>query len=309
MSNLNHWRTFVAVYRSGSVTAAGTVLNLTQPGVSQHIQALEAQVGRKLFYREARRMVPTEEGKALYAQLAGPLDQIGAIEQRIFQARRGLRPLVRVGTPAEYFHAVALGALTQAPVRLRFSFGLAAELTQQLARGELDLVVATQLPADKALEHAPLREERLVLLGPRGVKLPAAHAKNASAAAAWLAQQRWLAYSPELPAIRRFWKVNFATRPSLEPVLVIPNFLALIRACVQGAGLTVAPEYLAYEALAARQLSRVWVGQTPAENTLWLVWRRGMQGEPVIGAAIRSLKAADAQFDKPFVAPATRRPV
>jgi DNA-binding transcriptional LysR family regulator len=53
---------------------------MTQPGVTQHLQALEEHVGRRLFFREARRMVPTEDGKALYARLAEPMDRLASIE-------------------------------------------------------------------------------------------------------------------------------------------------------------------------------------------------------------------------------------
>jgi DNA-binding transcriptional LysR family regulator len=298
MSNLNHLRTFVEVYRSQSVTAAALALNLTQPGVTQHLQALEAHVGRKLFFREARRMVPTDEGKSYYAQLAGPLDALADIERKVFDARRGLNPSVRVGSPAEYFNAVALAELADSPVRFFFTLGKSDELIDQLLQGSLDVVVATKLHEDKSLIFVPLREEELLLFGPKGFAVPKQINDQRSKVAAWLQQQRWLAYGHELPSIRRFWKVNFNARPVIDPVLVIPNFTGLLHACAQGAGITVAPAYLAREALAAKTITLAWPAQKPALNTLYLAYRRGSDKETAIAETISVLQRADAMFEQ-----------
>src|SRR5690606_40980576 len=60
------YRSFVAIYRAGSVSAAAASRHLTQPALSQHLAALEAEVGEPLFHRRPRKMVPTERGIALY---------------------------------------------------------------------------------------------------------------------------------------------------------------------------------------------------------------------------------------------------
>ena len=41
MSYLSQLQTFLEVYRLGSITAAATALNMTQPGATQHIKSLE----------------------------------------------------------------------------------------------------------------------------------------------------------------------------------------------------------------------------------------------------------------------------
>ena len=47
--SLQTLRSFVEVYRSGSISDAARALGLTQPAVSQHIAALETQLGKQLF--------------------------------------------------------------------------------------------------------------------------------------------------------------------------------------------------------------------------------------------------------------------
>ncbi len=63
--NFTHLRSFLAVARAGSVTAAASELHLTQPCVSFHIKALEQDLGLKLFVRVGRRIEPTEAARVV----------------------------------------------------------------------------------------------------------------------------------------------------------------------------------------------------------------------------------------------------
>lgn len=56
----NLYRTFLAVARHGSLSAAARGLGLTQPTVARHIDTLEASLGADLFLRSQRGLAPTE---------------------------------------------------------------------------------------------------------------------------------------------------------------------------------------------------------------------------------------------------------
>ncbi len=72
-------RAFVGVAESGSLSAAGRALGLSQPTVGRYIRALEADLGVRLFRRGPRGLDLTEAGRALLehgrtmAQAAGRL--------------------------------------------------------------------------------------------------------------------------------------------------------------------------------------------------------------------------------------------
>ncbi|SMF71832.1 transcriptional regulator, LysR family [Tistlia consotensis] len=53
------YRTFVAVLRAGSLSAAARALDLTQPTVTRHVAALERTVGCELFLRSRSGLSPT----------------------------------------------------------------------------------------------------------------------------------------------------------------------------------------------------------------------------------------------------------
>ena len=53
------YRTFLAVVRAGSFSAAARLTGSTQPTIGRQIQALEATLGLKLFSRSQRGLLPT----------------------------------------------------------------------------------------------------------------------------------------------------------------------------------------------------------------------------------------------------------
>ncbi|WEJ98102.1 MAG: LysR family transcriptional regulator [Candidatus Sphingomonas phytovorans] len=58
-------RSFAEIIRTGSATAAGRNLGMTQPAVSRIIAQLESTVGFELFYRDRGRLVPTKDALLL----------------------------------------------------------------------------------------------------------------------------------------------------------------------------------------------------------------------------------------------------
>ena len=67
---LNAVRAFEAVCRHGSILKAAEELNVVRGAVRQQIATLENHLGRKLFTRDGRRLVPTVQASA-FAAAAG----------------------------------------------------------------------------------------------------------------------------------------------------------------------------------------------------------------------------------------------
>jgi DNA-binding transcriptional LysR family regulator len=69
MMNLRQCEVFRAVMEAGTVTAAAERLNVTQPAVSKMLAQLERDLGFRIFLRQRRRLVPTQEAQALYQEV------------------------------------------------------------------------------------------------------------------------------------------------------------------------------------------------------------------------------------------------
>ena len=64
-----HIEGFRAVMHAGTATGAASLLNVTQPAISQLMSDLEATIGIALFDRRGGRLVPTENADRLYEEV------------------------------------------------------------------------------------------------------------------------------------------------------------------------------------------------------------------------------------------------
>lgn len=64
----DHYRSFLAVLREGSLSAAARTLGLTQPTLGRHIEALEAAFGSALFLRGTQGLLPTDTALSMQSQ-------------------------------------------------------------------------------------------------------------------------------------------------------------------------------------------------------------------------------------------------
>jgi DNA-binding transcriptional LysR family regulator len=151
MIDLTQLRSFVAVEQMGSFTLAAERLGLGQSTVSQHIQRLEASLGRKLLARDTHRVVLTGDGEALLGHAREMLSIQGQV-QSLF-ADNSLRGTLRLGV-SEDFVTSQLPAVLEAFVRshpsvdLELTVALSGVLYEMQDNGELDLVLAKRRLGD-----------------------------------------------------------------------------------------------------------------------------------------------------------------
>jgi DNA-binding transcriptional LysR family regulator len=276
MVNLEWYRSFIEVYRVGTVSGAAQVLHLTQPAVSQHIAALEAALGQPLFERMPRRMLPTNEGKRLYTQTAEAIEKLESVT--ICISPTDAPQLIRIGTPQEFFTERILTRLPQSENLLyRIRLGLAQGLIEQLLQGQLDVVVATQKIARSELEYQLIHKENFWLVAPPETVIPMPLESlqvDLTSLEQWLRGQPLIAYSEELPIVRRFWRVVFGRRLDVVPRLVLPDLQMIRQAIAIGFGFSVLPDYLCEEMVGTGALTLILKPTDAVSNQIWLAYRK-----------------------------------
>lgn len=85
------------VERQGSLTAAASVLHVTQSALSHSIKKLEQQLGTDIWLREGRSLRLTQAGQYLLAVADRVLPQLALAEDRLQQFARGERGALRIG--------------------------------------------------------------------------------------------------------------------------------------------------------------------------------------------------------------------
>ena len=166
-------RAFCQTARLGSVSRAAEALYVSQPAITLQLQALERDMGVRLFERSGRRLVPTREGEALY-ELARPLvegiDGLGtAFHQQVAGLDAGeLHVAAGSSTILYLLPKIVEGFRAAQPeVRLSLHNVTGAGGLNLLRSDEVDLAVGSMLDVPADLSYAPIYEFAPMLIAPR----------------------------------------------------------------------------------------------------------------------------------------------
>lgn len=154
--DLTGWRTFLAVCRLGSLSAAAVELGYTQSAISRQVAALEREVGVALVARRPRGVVPTAAGEA-FARHARVVVTAADRAVRAAQEAAEGRHLVTVGATPSAAAGLVPTALRDLAAAWSLTVALTGELEEQVATGALDLAVVTDAPPGLAADPRLVR--------------------------------------------------------------------------------------------------------------------------------------------------------
>jgi len=164
-------RVFQAVADEGSFSRAARALFLSQPAVTQHIQALEAELGVPLFDRLGRRIALTPAGQSLAQHVPQIMGLVRAAEVAAREAGGEASRTLRLGvseTLATYVLPPLLRDLQQRlpSIELRLCVGDSADLLVSLLNNTVELAFWLREAAHPQLEQLELASEPLVWVLP-----------------------------------------------------------------------------------------------------------------------------------------------
>jgi DNA-binding transcriptional LysR family regulator len=171
--DLRRLEVFAKVAELGSFSRAAEALFLTQPTVSEHVRALEEDLGIQLLDRLGRGATPTPGGQVLlgYARriLALTREARQAIDQ--FQGRMGGELTVGGSTiPGEYVLPALIGKFKgQYPdISISLLVGSSRRVAEWVEEGKVEVGVVGALPASRTLQSRELMGDELVIVVPAG---------------------------------------------------------------------------------------------------------------------------------------------
>lgn len=268
-------RVFEAAVRLRSFTRAADELALTQGAVSQHVRALEARLGVRLFVRARAGAEPTQQAHALALQIRQGLEVL----ERAFERTQSRRRRHAAASKAPLVLTVsALPAFAErwlAPRRDAFARRcphIALEIRAEVALARLDAGDGV----DVALRYGPgtwpgLQAEWLMDETVFAVASPDYRAGRLPRRLADLAQCTLLRHAAQP------WEPWFQaagldmTEPREGPRFTDAN--ALIEAAVNGRGVALARASLVERELAAGELIRLWRRSIADIYAHFIVWR------------------------------------
>ena len=190
--NLQQIRYVSEVVRRGlNVSQAATALHTSQPGISRQIQALEEELGTRIFVRQGRRFVAlTDAGREIVAAIDRALAELACVrslgEEHAHPARGQLAVAV-THTQARYALPPVVTAFRKRfpEVRLKLLQGHPHQIARMVVEGQADVAIATEaLDAYAELITLPCYSWRHCVVVPRGHELERARPLTLEAIAA-----------------------------------------------------------------------------------------------------------------------------
>ncbi len=147
------YRSFLAVVRHGSLSAAATALQLTQPTLGRHIDGLEAGLGTSLFTRSRMGLAPTDAALSLVPHAEAMEAAIAAFTRTASGEAQEARGTVRL-TTSEIMGSEVLPPLIAEFRRLHPYIDIELNLDdrqQDLLRRDADIALRMTRPTQTAL--------------------------------------------------------------------------------------------------------------------------------------------------------------
>ena len=171
--NLRQIEVFRAVMITGSISGAAQLLFVSQPAVSRLLSQTETRIGFALFERIKGRLHATPEAKKLFREVqsvyAG-VQRVNAMVEDLADNRQGVLNIVCSTSVGQMFIPQAIATFRESypGVKLNFMIMSYAHLLERLLDHQADLGVVTSPMEHPNLTVAPLSQNRLVCLFPRG---------------------------------------------------------------------------------------------------------------------------------------------
>ncbi|WP_430390840.1 LysR family transcriptional regulator [Dyella sp. 20L07] len=211
------YRSFLAVMREGSLSAAARALGMTQPSLGRHMRELEAALGTVLFARSPQGLAPTELARELVPHAEAMASASAALRRTASAGRDDIRGVVRVSA------SVVIGAEVLPPMLTAFRQrhpGIVIELvlsnqTTDVLRRDADIAIRMVQPTQGALVARHIGQVMLGLFAHR--QYLDAHGRPGTLAE--LEGHALIGFDTELPYMRRlrpeglpYQRENFALR-------------------------------------------------------------------------------------------------
>ena len=279
------YRTFLAVAKLGSLSAAARSVGLTQPTVARHVEGLEAELGVDLFVRSPRGLLPTDIALELLPQAEAIAASAATLLRTAASGKGEMAGSVRVSA-SEVMGverlAPILAALRVAHPRLDIELDLSNDVQDLLTR-EADVAVRQVGPTQGALFARKLAPTVLGLFAHRSYLKRRGEPRSL----ADLVDHDIIGFDRQSPAMREMLrgfggseKVGFALRTDSD--------LAKFAAIRAGHGVG-----LMHVNIAARdgELKRVLAKEVAVELPLWIVMHEDLKSSAICRATFDALVA------------------
>lgn len=246
---LRHIEVFEAVMKTGSVSAAATLINVSQPAVTKTLQHAESQLGFKLFRRIKGRLYPTPEATVLYREVGKVSSAIETVRTLARNLKSGDQGHIRIAaTPvlAQELVPIAIHRFRteNAGITCAMETNHWKEVFEAILTNSVDIGFAATPPDHPAIQQYPVHRGEMVAAFPRS-QAP----RRERVALKELADYDFISLMESVnPVSISLRKACEAAQLNLKTVIQVQTNHVALWFVAQGAGVAVIDQYTAVKA-------------------------------------------------------------
>jgi DNA-binding transcriptional LysR family regulator len=289
---LRHLRYFIAVAEELHFGRAAQALGISQPPLSQQIQALEQEVGARLFERTNRRVELSEAGRLFLAEARLVLAQVDKAADVARRAQLGQLGELKIGfTSSAPFNSSipqAIFAFRQAfpAVHLALQEMSSKEVAEALVDESVQVGIMRPLPLPESLVAVELFREPLVAIIRADHPLAVGSEEGLQLSA--LAAEPFVFFPRSYGSGLYAQLINLARQAGFSPLITqeAGEAMTIIGLVAAGLGVTVLPA--SYQRMRIDGVVYRTLLDAEANTAVWLVQRRD-QHSPMAKAFVELL--------------------
>lgn len=239
---------FRAVMQAGSTSKAATLMDISQPAVSQSIRKLETDSELRLFERTRGRLVPTQEALALLVEVDLCFAGFESIKHRIRSLKKfGLKRLSIASFPALGTgfmpRAIAAFELHKRGIEMSFQIMSSRDVHHKVSTGRVDFGLMADELSVTGLEHSKFMSL------PGVIVMAARHplARKAVLGLGDLVDRPFIALNPEDASRRRLEQAMRSEDKELKPIIETPYSNSVCELALRNVGIGMAHPIVAMD--------------------------------------------------------------
>ena len=296
--NVSNIEAFLAVARSGGFTAVARDRNVAPSSISRSIQALEEELGVRLFHRTTRVMTLTEAGEVFLKKSSPAIEELLAAKQAVQDTRTVATGHLKISA------SVAFGTIVLMPIIKKFKEKYPEISLELLFSDTVQDIVAEGI--DLAFRHGALTDSTLICRQYCDVKYYLVanpdYIKRAPPlpTPADLSNHNVINFT--LPMFKNSWRFSNGHRTEdieINPEITCSSPMAILQSVRLGLGVALLADWMVAKDLANGSLSRLLDGHDIRgrvdETSVWMI-RPSKKFVPAKVALLETFIGKDTDF-------------
>lgn len=242
MNPIRQFELILEISRCGSISKAAENLHISQPTLSKYLANIESQLGTELFDRTVIPLRLTASGEKYVTSGRKIIDEYRQLEKSLSDVRGASAAEIKIGispTRAPYIIPRILNVFysrAQSETKIVVVEHNMAELSSELLRGELDLVISIACDGTRQFKAEELFSEKVLLAVPQKyVNLDEMQV---------LTECPFITTGPGLRMTKTMSEILHSVG-AREPVIEVQSIETALSLVESGIGAALAPSYIA----------------------------------------------------------------